>query len=57
MSSLILLLYLTICAPQSVAILNYNTLRGLDAGLSMPKTLVKNIYPQVVDLPEKLEAF
>jgi hypothetical protein len=37
--------------------LSSSTLRGLDAGLSMPRTLVKNIYPQVVDSPEELEAF
>jgi hypothetical protein len=39
------------------AILNHGTLRDVDAGSSMPRTLVESLGPQTVNSCRDLEAF
>jgi hypothetical protein len=51
------IIHSTSCNPTYLYLLNHGILRGVGAGLSMPRTLVESISPQTVNSRRELEAF
>ena len=49
--------YSTGIIPGMSIVLNHGTLRGVGAGLSMPRTSGREYYPQTVNSYKELEAF